>query len=422
MTLRSLTQVALPMESIRELEAAIHLDQDILGDVQAAVVELSSRIQHRTSLLRAMLQDVSSSTQTLQEGCKILEARVEQMAGALHDQQIFMEQLREQSAEQSRVIRQRLEEQHSINGTLDSRVHALENSTIMQTGAVMAATMEQLDGKFSELARHLAERVDTLEGQARRTQSNSADLERMLAKATQEAEDGSSNETLVRMLRERMDQILLTTDQVSARVDAELATLTQRVEAVADQSGEAMRAGEQHAERTGQCLEQLREELQDISQRDGPSVHEMSPDMPTDLAAAEDAWWGTGGEAGKAGEWTDYGQDDAWTWQWTEPPGLPPQYSKQAAEHRSTETEGSMAEAVPHGRWKVLMDIPSFSVGGGEAWECNMRLQAWWLQFQTISTTVSPGFGAYVQAEYAVAEQRHQKRLAGQYNLPDLTP
>ena len=30
----------------------------------------------------------------------------------------------------------------------------------------------------------------------------------------------------------------------------------------------------------------------------------MSPDIPTDLAAAEDAWWGTGGEAGDTGEWT----------------------------------------------------------------------------------------------------------------------
>ena len=139
----------------------------------------------------------------------------------------FVEQLREQSAEQSRMMRQRLEEQHRINGTLDSRVHALENSTIIQTGAVMAATMEQLDGK------HLEERVDTLEGQARRAQSTSADLERMLAMATQEADGGSANETLVRMLRDQMEQILLTTDQVSARVDAELVTLTQRVEAVA---------------------------------------------------------------------------------------------------------------------------------------------------------------------------------------------
>ena len=81
--------------------------------------------------------------------------------------------------------------------------------------------------------------MDTLEGQARRTQSTSADLERMLAKAAQEAEGGNANETLVRMLRDQMEQVLLTTDQVSARVDAELATLTQRVEAVADQSEKA---------------------------------------------------------------------------------------------------------------------------------------------------------------------------------------
>ena len=139
--------------------------------------------------------------------------------------------------------------------------------------------------------------------------------------------------------------------------------------------------------------------------------------IPTDLAAAEDAW-GTGGEAEDTGEWTGHGQDDAWTWQWTEPPGLPPQYSKQAAQ-RPTEMGGSTAEAALRGRWTVLLNIPSFSVG---AWECNVRLQAWWWQFQTISTTVSPGFGAYVQAEYAVAEERHQKRLAGHYNLPDLTP
>ncbi|CAE7571106.1 TY1B-NL2 [Symbiodinium natans] len=210
--------------------------------------------------------------------------------------------------------------------------------------------MEQLDGK------HLEERVDTLEGQARRAQSTSADLERMLAMATQEADGGSANETLVRMLRDQMEQILLTTDQVSARVDAELVTLTQRVEAVAKSYAGRMLGGAQE------------EKL-------GIQVS-----------------------------------------------GLPPQYSKQAAEQRSNETGGSTMEAAPHGRWKVLMEIPSFSVGGGETWECNMRLQAWWLQFQTISTTVSPGFGAYVHAEYAVAEQKHQKRLTGQYNLPDLTP
>ena len=96
MTLRSLTSFTLQPEHLQELRA--------LQDVRSAIVELSARIQHRTSVLGSMIQGVGATTQGLQEGCIALETHVAQLASAVQEQQRFMEQLRGQRLDSSETV------------------------------------------------------------------------------------------------------------------------------------------------------------------------------------------------------------------------------------------------------------------------------------------------------------------------------
>ncbi|CAE7317713.1 GIP [Symbiodinium sp. CCMP2592] len=416
MTFRSLTQVTLPLESLRELEDSIQLDQDVLSDVKAAMVELSARIQHRTSILASMLQDVSGGTQRLHEGCKVLESRVDQMAGMIQEQQLCLEQLREQTVGEIRMVQQRLEAQSSISDSLSSRVQQLEGTTTLQAEAIAAAKFEQLHGKFEQLAEHLDRRVNSLEDQMQRAQLVSSHLQTSLERAVKDAEESGQETDLVSRIQTHMVETLQRTEALSSHVESELRLLHERVGEVAEKAVVDSQTCEQRTRQIESCLEQIREEIHECgSKESGPVIHEMSPDQQgqSDPAQAEEDWW-CGGNENAWTEWneqTEANPENPWNWSWSAPPGLPPEFMR---------APPVADESVPHGRWKLLLDVPAFTVGGGEAWECNMRLQTWWKQLETVASTVSPRFGTFVHEQYTLAEKRHRRRLEGFFDDQEL--
>ena len=93
---QSITQLSLPLDQLRDLQATVTLDQGVLEDVQAALVELSSRIHHRTNLLGDVLRSVGGATHKLQEGCIALESQVAQMNKVLMEQKDALERAHQQ--------------------------------------------------------------------------------------------------------------------------------------------------------------------------------------------------------------------------------------------------------------------------------------------------------------------------------------
>ena len=72
---QSITQLSLPLDQLRALQASVTLDQSVLEDVQAVLVELFSRIQHRTNMLGDVLRSVGGATHKLRKAVLPLRVR-----------------------------------------------------------------------------------------------------------------------------------------------------------------------------------------------------------------------------------------------------------------------------------------------------------------------------------------------------------
>ena len=72
----------------------LHWIRGVLEDAQAALVELSSHIHHRTNLLGNVLHSVRGGTHKLQESCVALASQVAQMNKVLMEQRDPLELLK----------------------------------------------------------------------------------------------------------------------------------------------------------------------------------------------------------------------------------------------------------------------------------------------------------------------------------------
>ena len=77
----------------------------MLEDVQAALVELSSHIHHRTNLLGDVLCSVGGASHKLQEGCIALESQVAQMNKVLMEQKDALERAHQQHLHEIQDLR-----------------------------------------------------------------------------------------------------------------------------------------------------------------------------------------------------------------------------------------------------------------------------------------------------------------------------
>ena len=135
--------------------------------------------------------------------------------------------------------------------------------------------------------------------------------------------------------------------------------------------------------------------------------------------ACQDDWWNLDGKTG-AGLATASEQ---------RPPGLFPDLLNNPPppvplEMRRQQLEGGsrMArEDIPHGRWKLLNDVPKLGPLKGEAWEVNMMIMTWKRQFLQVCRTVREDVHQRMEAAFAEAEQRHERRAQGEMSLEEPT-
>ena len=75
---------------------------------------------------------------------------------------------------------------------------------------------------------------------------------------------------------------------------------------------------------------------------------------------------------------------------------------------------------MPNAKWKTLQDIPSFNPkdGAGSPWELALRLDVWKRQVLTLAATVQPLFADYVAECFKQAQERHDRRAAGESLTP----
>ena len=78
-TMRSMTQVELPADVLRSFTTSISDDLSFAADIQAALIELASRIQYRTEVLGSALGEVGQSVRGLQDGYSHLVGGLEKI-------------------------------------------------------------------------------------------------------------------------------------------------------------------------------------------------------------------------------------------------------------------------------------------------------------------------------------------------------
>ncbi|OLP84290.1 Copia protein [Symbiodinium microadriaticum] len=298
MTLRSLTSFTLQPEHLQELQESILLDQGALQDVRSAIVELSARIQHRTSVLGSMIQGGNAEEVT---------RAVQHLAGKFDSE---LEVLRSEAAKAS-----------DTNQETRARLMSLDNAMSM-----------------------VSERLATVEKQAESRES-----------AGREATSS------------------------------------------------------------------------------GPQLFAMTPGKSPSFGGGSPstAWWHEGENDAEDhwSEWGPKGIGDNHPWGLsTPPPGLPSEFTNGGAQADTTAASlgGESPQtakgkfAVPNAKWKTLQDIPSFNPkdGAGSPWELALRLDVWKRQVLTLAATVQPLFADYVAECFKQAQERHDRRAAGESLTP----
>ena len=328
MTLRSLTSFTLQPEHLQELQESILLDQSALQEVRSAIVELSARIQHRTSVLGSMIQGVGVTTQGLQEGCIALETHVAQLASAVQEQQRFMEQLREQSADSSETARVQLDQlRQEVTATLE------------QQGQGMQGNRRDLDQTIQRTAA-IEARVETLAGQLEEI----ASMSRTMLVVQQEHKtrlDTQGQVLYSPTTGGNAEELTLVVQRLANKVDSELEFLRSEAATASDTHRET-RANIMNLDNTmGVVSERLATVEKYVEDREltsgdatssGPQIFEMTPGKSPSFGGGSPltAWWHEGENDAEAhrSEWSSKRAEDDHPWGLSvPPPGLPSEFT-----------------------------------------------------------------------------------------------
>ena len=167
MTMRSMTQVELPADVLRSFTTNIADDLSFAADVQAALIELASRMQYRTEVLGSALGEVGRSVHGLQDGYSQLAGGLEQIHSDLQHQRSIIQALVEAKDANSNELDQlktnlqhyleeRKQEMTAVKATVDNSV---------QREATLAR-MEILEGQMLQLNENIRQLPSTNQGMA----------------------------------------------------------------------------------------------------------------------------------------------------------------------------------------------------------------------------------------------------------------
>ena len=398
----------------------------------AAIVELSARIQHRTSVLGSMIQGVGVTTQGLQEGCIALETHVAQLASAVQEQQRFMEQLREQSADSSETARVQLDQlRQEVTATLE------------QQGQGMQGNRRDLDQTIQRTAA-IEARVETLAGQLEEIASMSRTM--LVVQQEHKTRLDTQGQVLYSPITGgNAEELTLVVQRLANKVDSELEFLRSEAATASDTHRET-RANIMNLDNTmGVVSERLATVEKYVEDREltsgdatssGPQIFEMTPGKSPSFGGSSPltAWWHEGENDAEAhrSEWSSKRAEDDHPWGLSvPPPGLPSEFTnKDTSADTAAAPPGEESPqtakgkfAVPNAKWQTLQDIPSFNPkdGAGSPWELALRLDVWKRQVLTLAATVQPLFAEYVAECFKRAQARHDRQAAGE-SLTALVP
>ena len=446
-TVQQMTRISLPADTLRAFQTSIGEDLSFAADIQAAVTELSSRVQYRTEILAGAVGSIGGSVADMQAGCQQLAIALEQLQDKVNRQQVpSVEQILSDLQRQGNIIQSLVESRDQTRHELDQLKtdlqkyldnknqevvavkHQLDIS--LQREAKLLATVETLSGQFAELERSTHSMEQSLTEHRRRLDTHEA----IVYAPSEGSADGASTAQAVRALAERVETELAVLKDSFFQQDDALESLRQNC----SEANDRLDAWDKYLDATELSAKDNTEakspefgasgnsnetSAQDVSGATGQALggsenatvfFNLTPDIsePPTLAVPEDSesgWWNSQGPQ----EGPTENPTVSTIWNLTEPPGLPAWATEKGAEE---------PKPIHHGRWKLLNDVPGFTAGGGEPWEVCMRLKTWWRQVETVAGTVDSRFGAYVSGQFAEAERRHKQRLEGQFQLPRPDP
>ena len=215
MTMRSMTQVELPADVLRSFTTNIADDLSFAADVQAALIELASRMQYRTEVLGSALGEVGRSVHGLQDGYSQLAGGLEQIHSDLQHQRSIIQALVEAKDANSNELDQlktnlqhyleeRKQEMTAVKATVDNSV---------QREATLAR-MEILEGQMLQLNENIRQLPSTNQGMA-------------IVRQTSQGDEAETALPDLASLRERMDGIGRETLRVARQADDFLGRLEQ---------------------------------------------------------------------------------------------------------------------------------------------------------------------------------------------------
>ena len=422
------TRIDMPLQLL-EMVQANALDIALLDDVKAALIELDSRLHHRTSVLGEAASNLHNGYNALLENIQ----RVQQAHDAHHhmlqalnqhnqDLRGELEATREQLAE----VRQQATEakmgpqqwQAQIEAQMVKIQNWLQNTSAMHSD--LQSRVTKLDETSDVNERKLSE----------------------LAQKWEQSEQGSSGTSEVRAQVEHLCDSVRDQKQHLDEISRDVKDLSTSMA---------------HLE-THHAI--LQDEIQDLHQMCEHFAVYTDEDPFVDgpgMADYEAEWWNDGAQgwvgpppgftqtspeapqpAQPSAEQQTSAPDAQQSTQTSPeqptpathfgpPPGQPTPatvFGPSPEEPTSSQSGAKPQPDIHHGRWKLLQEVPALKLGAGEPWEQGMKLRTWFKQVETIAGTIADSFGAYVKRQFRWADDRHKQRLAGLHQLgpPPQTP
>ena len=447
-TLQQMTHISIPAETLRAFGTSIGEDLSFAADIQAAVTELSSRIQYRTEVLAGAVGAIGGSVGELQAGCQVLTATLDQLRDTVVRQQAAVQSLVEGRESDRRDARTQIEaSKHDLRRYLEERgteeqqvKNKLDES--LQREASLLAKVEALTGRVAELDESVKHTQVRMQEHKRRLDAQEREI---YAPLKGEPGDQASLARAVQALAEKVDRELavLTTQQreqgeglhnsleqlraaVLPKVQTEIDRLDERVSAIEEGPDklEEVQLGATTSKDSHRDTQSPQLQPMPAQNNREPLHFELTPN--TDQAPsfgvqdASSAWWDQTGDEPE--HWSTWGRgrtevDPLNPWGLTAPP--PGLGSRRRTSSGRSPSPGARpgnrksAPEIPNGKWKCLTDLPRYHQEPGEPWELGLGFTTWKRQILAVCTTVAPEFATFVEDRFHLAHQRHESRMSG---------
>ena len=218
-TFRQMTQIQMPADALRSFATSISDDISFAADIQAAMIELSSRVQYRTEVLATALENVGQTVNGVQEGYGNMVRGMEKLHADLQRQQEVIQGLVDAKARGDMEVRATMEQmRNEVKQSLEMQVqdhasHQRELNGFLQREAAMSAKMEMLEAQVAKLR-------DLMKAQDIRL---NCQAEALTVAGQTGASRSATGDMLVEELRARVDSLSNQTSHVAEAAETLLA-------------------------------------------------------------------------------------------------------------------------------------------------------------------------------------------------------